>query len=303
MKTRNKISIGFGIACLVVAVLVLATKQSDSRLASSLKSKLSSISASQQIFKPIEEGSFLPEPLRFYGNSKSDSSAGSDLTEKSTDTTLGRSGVVKNTNAQRAAHGLPALAENSKLNQVASAKLKDLFAKQYFEHVSPSGVGPSDLAKQMGYEYIIVGENLALGNFKSDAALVDAWMASPGHRENILNPKFTQIGVAVGSGIYEGKDVWIAVQSFGTPLANCPAPDDSLKVSIATNQAVLKTMEQDLIERKVAIDSEQDQTLRNQKVQEYNTKVAIYNALSEKTKQQVQTYNAEVNSFNACING
>ncbi len=302
MQRRTKISVGFAIACLAVGLAVFLTEQSDSRLASSLKSKLSSVSITKDLFQPFEQSSFLPEPLRFLGDSGSTSLKG-DLAAKSSDTTLGRSGVVKNTNAQRVAHGLPALAENSKLNQAASSKLKDLFAKQYFEHVSPSGVGPSDLAKQMGYEYIVVGENLALGNFKSDAALVEAWMDSPGHRENILNAKFTQIGVAVGAGTYEGKDVWIAVQSFGTPLANCPSPSESLKVSIATNQALLKVMEQDLQDRKASIDSEQDQAARNQKVQEYNAKVVSYNSLAEKTKQEVQTYNSQVNSFNACING
>jgi len=103
-------------------------------------------------------------------------------------------GVIDNTNKQRALNGdLPVLKENFKLNFSAEKKLQDMFVKQYFEHNSPEGIGVGDLGLQAGYEYIIIGENLALGNFKDDASLVDAWMASPGHRANILNKKYTEI--------------------------------------------------------------------------------------------------------------
>ena len=63
---------------------------------------------------------------------------------------------------------MSALKENEKLDQAALAKANDMFLKQYFEHVSPTGVGPGDLAQNYGYDYIIVGENLILGNFSSE---------------------------------------------------------------------------------------------------------------------------------------
>jgi uncharacterized protein YkwD len=93
-----------------------------------------------------------------------------------------------------------------------------MFENQYFAHESPTGEKVSDLAKKFGYDFLLIGENLAMGNFSSDEDLVLAWMESPGHRENILNEKYQEIGVAVKKGIFEGKEVWIAVQHFGLPF-------------------------------------------------------------------------------------
>ena len=79
------------------------------------------------------------------------------------------SGVIFFTNQNRKDNGnLRPLRENELLDRAAEAKLKDMFGKQYFEHESPAGKGPSDLAKAAGYRYILIGENLALGNFKDD---------------------------------------------------------------------------------------------------------------------------------------
>lgn len=111
---------------------------------------------------------------------------------------LTAAGIIEQTNAQRGDFGQSALKENEQLNQAALAKVKDMFAGQYFEHISPLGKGPADLAKAAGYLYVSIGENLALGNYKDDAALVEAWMNSPGHRANILDPRFTEIGIGVG---------------------------------------------------------------------------------------------------------
>src|SRR5262249_8345343 len=121
--------------------------------------------------------------------------------DASANVTLTQAGVIKWTNIQRQENGaLPALTVNAKLNESAQLKLKDMFAKQYFEHVSPSGVGPDGLANEVGYAYASIGENLALGNFADDRALVQAWMDSPGHRANILGKSYREIGVAVGKG-------------------------------------------------------------------------------------------------------
>ena len=110
---------------------------------------------------------------------------------------LTKAQVIEITNERRKENGgLAALKENLRLDVSAEKKLEDMFAKQYFEHLSPDNVGVKDLAKNAGYEYILIGENLAMGDFNNDSALLDAWMASPGHRENILNKNYTEIGVA-----------------------------------------------------------------------------------------------------------
>ena len=155
-------------------------------------------------------------------------------------------GVIEATNSQRSDFGKTRLKENAMLNAAALAKVKDMFAAQYFEHISPLGKGPADLAKEAGYVYISVGENLALGNYKDDLVLVEAWMNSPGHRANLLNESFAEIGVAVLRGTFEGKITWLAVQEFGRPASDCPVVDDFLKT-----QVDLGKMEVDRLETQV----------------------------------------------------
>ena len=133
-----------------------------------------------------------------------------------------QSKIISETNLQRQENGdLPALKENTDLDETASAKAADIFKNQYFEHVSPSGVDPGKLVESYGYDYIVEGENLILGNFSSEKEVVADWMASPGHRANILNNRYTEIGVAIVKGTYKGEESWVGVQEFGLPLSTC----------------------------------------------------------------------------------
>lgn len=212
-------------------------------------------------------------------------------------------GVIEQTNVARAQNGgLPALVENYKLNRDAQMKVDDMFAKQYFEHVSPSGVGPADLAQAVGYAYVIVGENLALGDFNGDAGVVTAWMNSPGHRANILNTHYQEIGVAVGKGMYEGHTTWLAVQSFGMPLSACPATDQTLKAQIDANNTTIANLRAQLDAKKAQIDStSQSDPNYNTYVNEFNIIVPEYNNLVEINRVAVANFNAGVQAFNACI--
>lgn len=228
-------------------------------------------------------------------------------TEDSPDAYLTVAGVIKYTNQARQQNGnLPPLIENSILDSDADHKLNDMFARQYFEHVSPDGKGPADQAKAVGYQYVIIGENLALGNFKDDSALVTAWMNSPGHRANILNVKYQDIGVAVGQGQFEGRKVWLAVQEFGKPLSSCPAIDAVLKSQIDSLNGDVDSITPQLQALKAQIDqSPQPQTQTqtnayNNLVSRYNALVDIYNNKVDSLKQDTGEYNAEVQVFNAC---
>ncbi len=197
------------------------------------------------------------------------------------------------------------LSENAKLDASALVKTKDMFAKQYFEHTSPDGKTISDLVGNTGYEYIVIGENLALGNFTSSTDVVDAWMASPGHRANILNTRFTEIGIGVLQGQYEGRKVWIAVQHFGLPRSVCPSVSASLKTSITANEKMIKTHEAKLADLKREIDAEGNKNSENyhRLVDEYNALVNVYNTLIADTRAKINSYNAQVESVNSCIQG
>lgn len=130
---------------------------------------------------------------------------------------LSTDAIINITNANRTKiNNVPFLEENYILNQIAQRRLNDMFENQYFAHKSPAGVGPADVAKLAGYDYVILGENIAMGEYKNELDLVEAWMNSPGHRKNILNPTFKEIGVAVRKGLYKGNEVWLAVQVFGS---------------------------------------------------------------------------------------
>ncbi len=223
----------------------------------------------------------------------------------SLESSLTRKGVIQWTNIQRENNGLPALRENSYLDASAEAKLKDMFKNQYFAHYSTSGIGVGDLAQEYGYEFISIGENLALGNFKNDQDLVQEWMASPPHRSNILNSRYQEIGVAVGKGTFEGKTTWIAVQHFGLSLSTCPQPEEGLKEKIDTNQRELNKLQLILENLQAEIKNTKPKWGREykEKISEYNNLVQRYNKLLDETKVLVKEYNNQVTVFNSCVSG
>jgi uncharacterized protein YkwD len=221
--------------------------------------------------------------------------------------TLDREGVIILTNQNRAQNGdVAALKENTTLDQAAMNKLEDMFKNQYFEHVSPSGNGPGYVVTSAGYNYLTVGENLAMGDFTSDQDLMNAWMASPGHRANILNPDFIDIGVAVATGTYQGNVVWMAVQEFGRPASSCPIIDAALKAKITVDQNSLTALDDELSADQAALSTmprstPEEQSSYNEKVRQYNAEVDTYDTNQANLKQEVATYNDQVEAYNACL--
>lgn len=131
-------------------------------------------------------------------------------------TDINQPAIIQLTNGQRQANGVNALQENSLLDQVAQLKAKDMFAGNYWAHVSPSGVTPWFWYDQAGYKYIYAGENLAR-DFDTSSGVLDGWMNSPTHRDNLLSPNYTEIGVAVVNGVLLGHQTTLVVQEFGRP--------------------------------------------------------------------------------------
>lgn len=110
--------------------------------------------------------------------------------------------VVRLVNEARAKNGLKELTHNWELSRVARYKSQDMKDKGYFSHTSPTYGSPFQMIRNFGISYKTAGENIARGQ-KTPADVVNAWMNSSGHRANILNPSFTEIGVGyVANGNY-----------------------------------------------------------------------------------------------------
>lgn len=120
--------------------------------------------------------------------------------------------VVKLVNEQRNLKKLPPLQEDPALTQLTIIKAQDMIQRHYFEHKSPFYGNPWDMATLFDYEYTSFGENIARG-FTSPKAVVQAWMNSEKHRENILRTNYTNIGVGVKK---DTKDNLIWVQQFSS---------------------------------------------------------------------------------------
>lgn len=140
------------------------------------------------------------------------------------------------TNQEREALGFNALTENPKLNEAAYQKAQDMLRNDYFSHQSPDGLTPWYWFKQADYVYRAAGENLAIG-FLDSEEVVRAWLESPSHRSNLLNPGFKEMGIAVLTGDFNGKETTVVVQHFG-----------SLAVQVAEKE--IKEVESPLIEEK-----------------------------------------------------
>lgn len=132
---------------------------------------------------------------------------------------LTKSSIIAMTNQTRQTYGVGTLRENEKLNQAAMQKAQDMLANDYFAHQSPQGISPWYWFGQLGYNYKVAGENLAIGFIDSQEVL-NAWENSPSHKENLLNPKFQETGIAVATGDFQGSKATVVVQFFGTPASN-----------------------------------------------------------------------------------
>lgn len=124
--------------------------------------------------------------------------------------------IITLINLERAKHSLRALTPNEKLNQAAWQKGEFMINHNYWAHISPDGVQPWQFIHQQEYFYLSAGENLAR-DFKREQDLIAAWMASPTHRENLLNSDFSQMGIAVVEGIIDHQPTTLIVNFYAQP--------------------------------------------------------------------------------------
>lgn len=125
------------------------------------------------------------------------------------------------TNEERSSFNLGQLTVNPLLEEAATLKAQDMAKKSYFAHTSPEGTTPWHWFEEVGYNFSYAGENLAV-NFIDTNVLHRAWLGSAKHRDNILNERFTEIGIGTAEGTYKGRNAIFVVQLFGRPRLSPP---------------------------------------------------------------------------------
>ena len=123
--------------------------------------------------------------------------------------------ILQLVNLERQKANLEPLVLSPNLSEAAQDKGVDMFAKNYWAHISPTGTTPWEFITKSGYNYIYAGENLAKSFDKSED-VITAWMKSPTHRANILKPEYNEIGLSVKNGVLNGEETTLVVQEFGS---------------------------------------------------------------------------------------
>lgn len=121
--------------------------------------------------------------------------------------------LVSMTNEQRVSAGLQPFNEDTGLVSSAESKARHMLAHDYWAHDAPDGTKPWPFIKASGYVYKAAGENLAM-DFADDRSVVEAWMASPSHKANILSPTYQDIGIAVVKGMLNGQETNLVVAHY-----------------------------------------------------------------------------------------
>lgn len=117
---------------------------------------------------------------------------------------ISKASVVEMINYYRALHGLAPLKEDSRLDEAADDRIRDMEEMEYYGHQGPDGRSPFAWLRPHGYDFAAAGENLAQG-FETAPILVQSWMESPGHRANILSDAFENVGIAIIEGAPTGR--------------------------------------------------------------------------------------------------
>ncbi len=157
-------------------------------------------------------------------------------------TNMTHGGLLDSTNSERAKNNLGSLALSNTLSQAAQAKANDMVARNYWSHTTPDGQEPWIFINQTGYLYETAGENLAYG-FGTSLEAVVGWMNSPGHRANILNATYSEVGFGIAnSPSYQGDgEQTIVVAMYAKPVVTArpqpsPAPPVPKPASVVPAQ-------------------------------------------------------------------
>ncbi len=134
---------------------------------------------------------------------------------------INASSLIEMTNAVRQEASLKPLEPNHKLTQASYRKAYDILNHGYFAHTNPSGKPFYQWIEEEGYNYLYAGENLAV-DFTTNEGVLAAWLQSPSHRANIINPNYQEIGLVTLRGTWQDHETVVVVQTFGSVLSESP---------------------------------------------------------------------------------
>lgn len=145
--------------------------------------------------------------------------------------------LLADSNAARSNSHQTLLSLNSELQRAAQAKAQDMASRDYWSHETPEGSPPWVFFSNVGYHYQKAGENLAAG-FDNEQAAINAWLASPAHRHNLLDPAYRDVGFGIANlADYKaagGGPMTIVVAFYGAPIGSV---DTSVLISSASPTA------------------------------------------------------------------
>ncbi len=124
--------------------------------------------------------------------------------------------LLDETNMQRELSEAQPLVISPQLTEAANLKAQDMVENNYWAHTSPDGDSPWKWLRDVDYAYNQAGENLAK-NYPNATSTVDAWMTSTSHRENMLDPEYTEAGFATAEGVIDGKNTTVIVAYYAAP--------------------------------------------------------------------------------------
>lgn len=124
--------------------------------------------------------------------------------------------IAEKINKLRETNGSNSVEMNDRLMKAAQLKAEHMAQNSYFAHTSPDGTSPWHWFYKANYKPKYAGENLAL-SYSLKSNIVRSWENSPSHNANLKNPRFSETGIGVAEGYYNGKKAYYIVQLFGQP--------------------------------------------------------------------------------------
>jgi hypothetical protein len=195
------------------------------------------------------------------------------------------------TNEIRHQYGLSPVEENSLLNQAARYKAEDMLKNSYFNHYSPAGISPWYWIKMSGYDYYYAGENLAM-NFLDSEEVVNGWLNSPLHKENLLNANYQDMGIAVISGDLnnEGINRILVVQLFGATKSKAATPvalTQEIEEETPESQEAIVSTEQTEESEILSEQAQPNTTTEEESIEPYQEQKIETTTTTEKTTYQI----------------